>query len=127
MIREKIIVAILLATTFVLPVTGWAGAEETPTWVYTNLLALAQAGIITLPPGVNSSNIRSLSKKEITILTGEALQKKTSQGPVAPQPVSNNQQALQQWLQLSNKALAPALLMAKVGGLKYLQTTGLPS
>lgn len=72
---------ILLGATVALCLVGnlypvaFALPQPVPEWVYSNILDLAQAGVITLPPGITQANIHNLSRAELSKLTAEAMQK----------------------------------------------------
>lgn len=78
--NRKMKTLFLLAAWGLLPVTALAATGTEPTWVYKNLLDLSRGKMISLPPGVTSNNITSLSKEEIVKLTAEATQKQKKLG-----------------------------------------------
>ncbi|MDD3396338.1 MAG: hypothetical protein PHQ45_03850 [Acidaminococcaceae bacterium] len=89
---------------------GWA-ADNTPEWVYQDILDLAAAGKVTLPTGIDKTNIHTLNRQQLSQLTAQAIQN-TSGSPVgssAPimQPGTNGgamtPELVQQWLKMNTE------------------------
>lgn len=79
-------IAAMLCTALIICMFAHTAFAEkiAPEWVYTNLLELSAAKLLELPPGINSTNIHSLTRQEMSQLIAQAMQKTGKRNNAAP-------------------------------------------
>lgn len=109
--RQRMLVTFGIVLSLFVPMHTVGAVQNTPEWVYQDILDLAAAGKVTLPAGIDKTNIHTLNRQQLSQLTAQAIQT-TSSSPVvssAPvmQPGTNGSamtpELVQQWLKMNTE------------------------